>query len=238
MKVAIVGYGKMGHEIESVLISRGHSVGLIIDANNAGDLNEEKLKGIDVAIEFSAPDVAFGNIVNCIECGVPVVCGTTAWLDRYDSVVELCKDKDGAFFYASNYSIGVNLFFKINSELAGLMDRFSNYDVTLNEVHHTQKKDAPSGTAITLAEGILENCSRKKQWHLGTTTESELLEVTAQRRSVVPGEHTVIWESDVDTITIQHNAKSRRGFAVGAVVAAEFLIGKKGVYTMSDLLGI
>lgn len=238
MKVAIVGYGKMGHEIESVLISRGHSVGLIIDANNAGDLNEEKLKGIDVAIEFSAPDVAFGNIVNCIECGVPVVCGTTAWLDRYDSVVELCKDKDGAFFYASNYSIGVNLFFKINSELAGLMDRFSNYDVTLNEVHHTHKKDAPSGTAITLAEGILENCSRKKQWHLGTTTESELLEVTAQRRSVVPGEHTVIWESDVDTITIQHNAKSRRGFAVGAVVAAEFLIGKKGVYTMSDLLGI
>lgn len=238
MKVAIIGYGKMGHEIENVLTARGCEVGLIIDADNAGDLNAQKLAGIDVAIEFSAPAVAFENIVKCIECGVPVVCGTTAWLDRYDEVVELCKKKNGAFFYASNYSIGVNLFFKINAELAKMMNQFSEYDVTLNEVHHTQKKDAPSGTAITLAEGILENCKRKKQWHLGTTTEADLLEVTAQRRSVVPGEHTIVWESDVDTITIQHNAKSRRGFAVGAVVAAEFLVGKKGIFTMNDLLGL
>lgn len=238
MKVAIIGYGKMGHEIENVLKARGCEVGLIIDADNAGDLNAQKLAGIDVAIEFSAPAVAFENIVKCIECGVPVVCGTTAWLDRYDEVVELCKKKNGAFFYASNYSIGVNLFFKINAELAKMMNQFSEYDVTLNEVHHTQKKDAPSGTAITLAEGILENCKRKKQWHLGTTTEADLLEITAQRRSVVPGEHTIVWESDVDTITIQHNAKSRRGFAVGAVVAAEFLVGKKGIFTMNDLLGL
>lgn len=238
MKVAIIGYGKMGHEIENVLKARGCEVGLIIDADNAGDLNAQKLAGIDVAIEFSAPAVAFENIVKCIECGVPVVCGTTAWLDRYDEVVELCKKKNGAFFYASNYSIGVNLFFKINAELAKMMNQFSEYDVTLNEVHHTQKKDAPSGTAITLAEGILENCKRKKQWHLGTTTEADLLEVTAQRRSVVPGEHTIVWESDVDTITIQHNAKSRRGFAVGAVIAAEFLVGKKGIFTMNDLLGL
>lgn len=228
----------MGHEIESILISRGHDVCLIIDAGNSSDLNAEKLRGIDVAIEFSAPSVAYDNVVKCIEGGVPVVCGTTAWLDRYESVVELCKKRDGAFFYASNYSIGVNLFFNINARLAKMMNNFGEYDVTLNEVHHTQKLDAPSGTAVTLAQGIVENIDRKSSWHLGTTTQKELLEVTAQRRSVVPGEHTVVWESDVDTITIQHNAKSRRGFAIGAVVAAEFLVGKRGVFTMTDLLGL
>lgn len=238
MNVAIIGYGKMGHEIENVLIGRGHNVGLVIDANNANDLNADKMSGIDVAIEFSAPNAAFGNIIKCIECGIPVVCGTTAWLDKYSDVANLCNAKNGAFFYASNYSIGVNLFFKINTELALMMDQFNEYDVTLNEVHHTQKIDAPSGTAVTLAEGIISNIDRKKRWHLGTTTQADLLEVTAQRRSVVAGEHTVVWESDVDTITIQHNAKSRRGFAVGAVVAAEFLVGKKGVYGMNDLLGL
>lgn len=238
MKVAIIGYGKMGHEIEKVLTGRGHEVVLIIDVDNASELTPQNLAKADVAIEFSAPAVAYDNIMTCLEAGTPVVCGTTAWLDRYDNVVEKCMSKNGAFFYASNYSIGVNLFFKINRELASLMERFAEYDVTLNEIHHTQKKDAPSGTAITLAEGILENCSRKREWFLGTTTVADQLEVTAQRRSVVPGTHTVVWESPADTITIDHTAKNRSGFAVGAVVAAEYLVGKKGVYTMSDLLGL
>lgn len=237
MKVAIIGYGKMGHEIEKVLIARGHCVSLIIDKDSADDLTPENLAKVDVAIEFSAPDVAYGNICACLEAGTPVVCGTTAWLDRYDQVASLCKARKGAFFYASNYSVGVNMFFSINRELATMMNRFSQYDVTLSEVHHTAKKDAPSGTAITLAEGILEGIERKTQWHLGTTTEAQQLEVTAIRRSVVPGTHTVVWESEADLIQIEHTAKNRSGFAVGAVMAAEFLIDKRGVYTMSDMLG-
>lgn len=228
----------MGHEIEKVLLNRGHEVVLIIDADNAHEFTKENLARADVAIEFSAPQAAYDNIIRCMEAGTPIVCGTTAWLEKYEQVIEKCRATDGAFFYASNYSIGVNLFFKINRELAALMNHFAEYDVTLNEIHHTQKKDAPSGTAITLAEGILANCDRKKQWHLGTTTEAELLEVTAQRRSVVAGTHTIVWESPSDTITIDHTAKNRFGFAVGAVVAAEYLVGKKGVYTMSDLLGL
>ncbi|MCC8088559.1 MAG: 4-hydroxy-tetrahydrodipicolinate reductase [Rikenellaceae bacterium] len=236
MKVALIGYGKMGKEIEKILLSKNHSVELIIDINNPEDFNSENLKKVDVAIEFSAPDAAYSNIVKCIECGTPVVCGTTAWLDKYEDVVKLCKEKNGAFFYASNYSIGVNVFFKINRELARLMNKFNEYDVTVEEVHHTQKKDAPSGTAITIAEGILENLDRKERWICGTTTEPNELEVCAIRRSVVPGIHTVTYESETDLITIDHNAKSRRGFAVGAVAAAEFLCGKTGIYTMDDLM--
>lgn len=236
MNVAIIGYGKMGHEIEKVLTARGHSVSLIIDKDNAEDMTAENLKKVDVAIEFSAPAVAFDNICRCLEAGTPIVCGTTAWLDRYDQVTALCKRENGAFFYASNYSVGVNLFFAINKQLAQLMNRFTEYDVTLSEVHHTEKKDAPSGTAITLAEGILEGIDRKGEWHLGTTTDTDKLEVTAIRRSVVPGTHTITWESPADTIQIEHTAKNRSGFAVGAVMAAEFLVGKHGVYTMSDML--
>jgi len=236
MKVALIGYGKMGKEIEKILLSKKHTVELIIDINNPEDLNSENLKNVDIAIEFSAPDAAYGNIVKCIQYGTPVVCGTTAWLARYDDVVKLCKEKNGAFFYASNYSIGVNIFFKINRELARLMNKFGEYDVTVEEVHHTQKKDAPSGTAITIAEGILENLERKNKWVCGTTTTREELEICAIRRSVVPGKHTVTYESETDLITIDHNAKSRVGFAVGAVAAAEFLCGKKGIYTMEDLM--
>ncbi len=236
MKVALIGYGKMGKEIERVLLERGHSVVLIVDIQNPQDLHPKNMEAVDVAIEFSSPQSAFGNIKKCLECGTPVVCGTTAWLDNYDEAVELCKRNDGAFFYASNYSIGVNVFFKVNRELARLLNRFPDYDVSLEEVHHTQKKDAPSGTAITLAEGILAEVERKKTWMCGTTTEPSELEIGAIRRSVVPGIHTVTWESDVDRITINHDAKSRRGFAVGAVLAAEFLCGKKGVYSMDDLM--
>jgi len=236
MKVALIGYGKMGHEIERILLERGHFVSLIIDIDNADELNAENLKKVDVAIEFTTPDTAFSNIKKCLESGTPVVCGTTSWLDKYDEAVALCKANDTAFFYASNYSIGVNVFFKINKELARLMNRFSEYDMTIEEVHHTQKKDAPSGTAITLAEGILENVERKQKWICGTTTVPEELEIGAIRRSIVPGIHTVTYESPNDVITIHHVLKNRIGLASGAVAAAEFLCGKKGIYTMDDLM--
>ena len=240
MNVALVGYGKMGKEIEAILVERGHKVALIIDMDNASDLNSSNLKEkmIDVAIEFSAPNAAFNNVVKCIEGGVPVVCGTTAWLDKLEDVEELCESKSGAFFYASNYSIGVNLMFKLNENLAKLMNNFPQYDVTVEEVHHTQKKDAPSGTAITIAEGIIENLDRKENWVGKTTTTPNELEVLAVRRSIVPGIHTVTYECDADSITLTHNARSRKGFAFGAVLAAEFIKGKSGSFSMDDLLNL
>ncbi len=237
MKAALIGYGKMGREIERILLERGHSVPLIIDIDNAADLNADNLKGIDVAIEFSAPDAAFGNIRACLEAGTPVVCGTTAWLDHYDEAVKICRDRNGAFFYASNYSIGVNIFFKINRELARLMNKYAEYDVTIEEVHHTQKKDAPSGTAITLAEGVLASLERKRSWVCGTTTAPDELEIGSIRRSVVPGIHTVTYESPADVLTVSHTIKSRSTLAMGAVAAAEFLCGKKGIYNMEDMMG-
>lgn len=236
MKIALIGYGKMGKEIEQILIARGHTILLIIDLNNTNDLDTAHLQKVDVAIEFTTPSTAYGNVVKCLEAGVPVVCGTTAWLDNLPQVEQLCKEKNGAFFYASNYSIGVNIFFEINRRLAQLMNRFGEYDVTIEETHHTQKKDAPSGTAVTLAEGVLENLDRKQKWVCGTTTVPEELEVVAIRRSVVPGTHTVTYESDVDALSITHMAKSRRGFALGAVLAAEFLHGKTGIFSMKDLM--
>ncbi len=236
MKIALIGYGKMGKEIEQILIARGHTIPLIIDLNNTNDLDAAHLQKVDVAIEFTTPSTAYGNVVKCLEEGVPVVCGTTAWLDKLPEVEQLCKEKNGAFFYASNYSIGVNIFFEINRRLAQLMNRFGEYDVTIEETHHTQKKDAPSGTAVTLAEGVLENLDRKQKWVCGTTTVPEELEVVAIRRSVVPGTHTVTYESDVDALSITHMAKSRRGFALGAVLAAEFLHGKTGIFSMKDLM--
>ena len=236
MKIALIGYGKMGKEIEQILIARGHTIPLIIDLNNTNDLDAAHLQKVDVAIEFTTPSTAYGNVVKCLEEGVPVVCGTTAWLDKLPEVEQLCKEKNGTFFYASNYSIGVNIFFEINRRLAQLMNRFGEYDVTIEETHHTQKKDAPSGTAVTLAEGVLENLDRKQKWVCGTTTVPEELEVVAIRRSVVPGTHTVTYESDVDALSITHMAKSRRGFALGAVLAAEFLHGKTGIFSMKDLM--
>lgn len=240
MKIALIGYGKMGHEIEKILVSRGHTLPLIIDQDNTDQLTAENLNQCDVAIEFTTPATAFDNIVTCLKAGIPTVCGTTAWLDRLPEVTDLCQQTSGAFFYASNYSIGVNIFFAINRQLARMMNQFPEYDVTLNEVHHVQKKDAPSGTAVTLAEDILAGIDRKTSWHLGTNTDRDKLEVTAQRRAMVPGIHTIVWESDADTITIDHNAKNRSGFAMGAVLAAEYLADKRGtgkVYGMKDLLG-
>ena len=237
MKVAIIGYGKMGREIERVLLERGHEVALVIDMDNAGDLNVGKMRGVDVAIEFTTPDTALGNIKKCLEIGVPVVCGTTAWTARLPEVEALCKEWDGAFFYASNYSIGVNVMFYMNRMLAGIMNRFPEYDVTVEEVHHVQKKDAPSGTAITIADDIVAALDRKQKWVGETTTVPEELEVLSVRRSVAPGLHTVTYESEVDSLALSHNIKSRTGLAAGAVAAAEFLAGKKGVYSMKDLLG-
>lgn len=236
MNIALIGYGKMGKEIEKILLSRGHKIPLIIDINNASELTAENLAKADVAIEFTAPDSAYANIVACLKAGTPVVCGTTAWLEHYDQVADLCKKNDGTFFYSSNYSIGVNIFFEVNKLLARLMNRYEEYDVTIEETHHTQKKDAPSGTAITIAEGILEGIERKQKWVCGTTTESQELEIAAIRRSVIPGTHTVTYESGIDMITMTHLAKNRIGLAMGAVLAAEYILGKKGIYTMEDLM--
>lgn len=239
MNIAIIGYGKMGHELEQLLTRRGHQIALIIDENNAPELNADNLKAkkIDVAIEFSTPRTACDNVITCLKADVAVVCGTTAWLERYDEVEKLCAERDGAFFYASNYSVGVNIMFRVNEALARMMNEFPQYDVTVEEVHHTQKKDAPSGTAITIAEGILENLERKTKWVGETTTSPEELEVVAVRRSVVPGTHTVTYESEADLITVTHNAKSRSGFALGAALAAEYIHGKRGIFSMSDMLG-
>ncbi len=236
MNVAIIGYGKMGREIHRILSQRGHDVPLIVDADNAADLCAEKLAGIDVAVEFTTPATACENVAKCIECGVPVVCGTTAWTDKMPLVRELCEKHGGGFFYASNYSIGVNLMFRINRVLAGMMNRFPEYDVTVEETHHTQKKDAPSGTAVALADDIVAGLVRKDKWVCGVTTRPEELEVTAVRRSVVPGIHTVTYESEADVLSVTHTAKNRSGFALGAVLAAEFMRGRSGIYTMDDLL--
>ncbi len=227
----------MGREIHRIIESRGGEVVLIIDRDNQGDLTAENLSKVDVAIEFSTPETAYSNIVKCLEAGTAVVSGTTAWLERLPEVEKLCKERGGRFFYASNFSIGVNLLFRINEQLAQLMNRFEQYDVTLEEVHHTQKLDAPSGTALTLAEGILEGLERKASWKLGETCKADELGIAAIRRSVVPGTHTVTYESEVDTIEVRHTAKSRAGFATGAVVAAEFLAEQpSGIYSMDSLL--
>ena len=235
----------MGREIERILLERGHEVALVIDVDNAGDLNASKMSGVDVAIEFTTPDTALGNIRRCLEIGVPVVCGTTAWTAHLPEVEDLCRQRGGAFFYASNYSIGVNVVFELNRRLAAMMNRFPEYDVTVEEVHHIQKKDAPSGTAIVLADDIVAALDRKQSWVLGCPATGGFdpaeLEVTSVRRSVAPGTHTVTCESPVDTITLTHNIKSRSGLAAGAVSAAEFIVsevaaGRKGLFSMNDLL--
>lgn len=235
----------MGREIERILVARGHEVALVIDVDNAGDLNASKMSGMDVAIEFTTPDTALGNIRCCLELGVPVVCGTTAWTAHLPEVEELCRQRAGAFFYASNYSIGVNVAFELNRRLAAMMNRFPEYDATVEEVHHVQKKDAPSGTATVLADDIVAVLDRKKSWVLGCTATGEFdpseLEIVSVRRSVAPGTHTVTYESSVDTITLTHNIKSRVGLAAGAVSAAEFLVaevaaGRKGIFSMNNLL--
>lgn len=235
MKAAIIGYGKMGREIEKILKQRGHEVCMVIDVENASDLNAENLAKVDVAIEFTTPSTAYANIRKCLECGAAVVSGTTGWTDRLGELQELCKQTGGAMFYASNYSLGVNLMFRLNRELAQMMNRFKGYEVSLTEVHHTEKKDSPSGTAVTLAEDIIARLDGKSGWVNEPTSAEELVGIESFRVGVTPGDHSVVYSSEDDVLEIRHSIKNRRTLALGAVVAAEFLCGKRGVYTMEDL---
>jgi len=235
MRAAIIGYGKMGREIEKILIQRGHEVALIIDQDNVADLNAENLKTIDVAIEFTTPTTAYDNIRRCLECGTAVVSGTTGWTSRLAELQELCREKGGAMFYASNYSIGVNLMFRLNRELARMMNAFNGYEVTIAETHHTEKKDSPSGTAVTLAEDIIARIDRKQGWVNEPTTDKSLIGIESLRVGMTPGDHSVTYTSEDDMLEIRHSIKNRRTLAQGAVIAAEFLCGKQGVFTMEDL---
>lgn len=235
MKLALIGYGKMGKTIERIALSRGHEIVSIIDVDNHQDFESEAFKSADVAIEFSIPAVALSNYRKAFAAGVPVVSGTTGWLEHMDEVKAACT-AGSTFFYASNFSLGVNLFFKLNEQLAKMMNAFADYDVSMTEVHHIHKLDAPSGTAISLAEGVITQLDRKDSWVEGAEPTPNQLEIKAVREGEVPGRHTIEYESSVDTITITHDAKSSEGFALGAVVAAEFTQGKKGFLTMNDLL--
>ena len=235
MRVAIIGYGKMGREIEKILIQRGHEVALIIDQDNTADLNADNLKMIDVAIEFTTPATAYDNIRRCLECGTAIVSGTTGWTSRLAELQALCREKDGAMFYASNYSIGVNLMFRLNRELARMMNAFNGYEVTMAETHHTEKKDSPSGTAVTLAEDIIARIDRKQGWVNEPTTDERLIGIESFRVGMTPGDHSVTYTSEDDVLEIRHSIKNRRTLAQGAVIAAEFLCGKQGVFTMEDL---
>lgn len=250
MKAAIIGYGKMGREIERILRERGDEVALIIDADNRQDLDAAHLAGIDVALEFTTPATAYDNIRTCLECGVAVVSGTTGWTDRLGELQALCCERHGAFFYASNYCLGVNLMFRLNRQLAALMNRVGGYDVRIEEVHHTEKKDAPSGTAITLAEGIIAELDAKSGWvnyapgiaHAANRVErsgdtpADRVEIRSVREGAVPGIHAVTYESADDMLELRHTIKNRRTLAAGAVVAAAFLCGRQGVFGMDDLL--
>ena len=232
MKIALLGYGKMGKTIEQIALKRGHEIILKIDdANTLYDITMA-----DVAIEFSTPNSAFANISNSLTHKVPVVAGTTGWLAQYNEAVTLCKAQQTAFLYASNFSIGVNVFFALNKTLAKLMSGLKDYEVAIEEIHHTQKLDAPSGTAITLAEGIIAETD-KTGWHLDTAGKNEI-PIVAKRIDNTPGTHIITYSSEVDTIEIKHTAHNRNGFALGAVMAAEWIVGKQGVFTMSDVLGI
>lgn len=227
----------MGHEIEAIAKKRGHTVKLIIDKDNASDLNEVNLKGIDAAIEFSFPEAALKNIIKCLQSKVPVVSGTTGWLENYDKAVEACKKINSSFIHSTNFSIGVNILFRLNSELAGFMEKFGGYNVSIEEIHHTKKLDAPSGTAITLAEGISKSNSSFKGWSDENEKSTDRIPVRSVREGMVPGTHTVTWESEIDIISLKHEALNRKGLALGAIVAAEFIYNKNGVFTMNDVMG-
>ncbi|MBI35046.1 MAG: 4-hydroxy-tetrahydrodipicolinate reductase [Flavobacteriales bacterium] len=237
MKIAILGYGKMGKEIEKIALSRGNDVVLKIGEDNLSDLTKENLSLADVAIEFSTPNTAYDNIQLCFESNVPVVVGTTGWLDKIDYCIQQTEAGKG-LFYASNFSVGVNVFFEINKKLASLMAPYKEYKVAMEEVHHTEKLDSPSGTAITLAEGIIDNLPQVTNWVNEKTASNGELGIFSKRIENVPGTHIVTYENDIDEIYIKHTAHNRKGFALGAVLAAEFMYKKSGFFGMSDLLGL
>jgi 4-hydroxy-tetrahydrodipicolinate reductase len=232
MKIALLGYGKMGKVIERIALERGHEIVLKKDQDTSFD----GLKNADVAIDFSVPDSAIANISECLNNGIPVISGTTGWLTNYPKMVQLCEEKKGSFIYGSNFSLGVNVFFELNEYLAKMMANLKQYNVSMEEIHHTQKLDAPSGTAITLADGIIKN-TNYANWTLETPISNEI-HIDAKRIENVPGTHSIFYDSEVDQIEIKHTAHSREGFALGAVIAAEWLVGKKGVFTMKDVLGL
>jgi 4-hydroxy-tetrahydrodipicolinate reductase len=238
MNIALIGYGKMGRIIEEIALQRGHTVVLKIDVNNAGDFTKENIEKADVAIEFTGPHSAYDNVKKAIELGAPLVCGSTGWLDNLEEIKKLCTAKNGSFLYASNFSIGVNIFFELNKRLAALMAPHPDYEVSITEIHHTQKRDAPSGTAITIAEGVLENIHRKKSWVNHISDNVDELEIISERIDPAPGTHRVKYSSAIDDIEIIHTAHSRMGFAAGAVLAAEYIQDKKGIFSMKEVLGL
>ncbi|TRX62080.1 4-hydroxy-tetrahydrodipicolinate reductase [Fulvivirga sp. M361] len=236
MKILLLGYGKMGKTIETLALSRSHLIADRIDQDNYTDLHQYNHTNVDVAIEFSQPDAAYNNIIYCLQHGIPIVSGTTGWLDRKDDIETLCKENNGAFFYSSNYSIGVNLFFKLNERLAELMENTTEYRLEMEEIHHTEKKDEPSGTAITLAEGIIKKSDLKEKWILNDDSDKKAIPIYSKREGKVPGTHIIKYSSPIDTIEIKHTAHSREGFAKGALLVAEWMMGKKGVLGMEDFL--
>lgn len=236
MNIVLIGYGKMGQAIEAVATSRGHQIVARITRSNEDDLKEGKLHDADLAIEFTGPDSALKNVKACMEHGLPVVCGSTGWNKQLPQAKEKCLATNTAFLQTSNFSIGVNIFFEINKQLAAMMNDWPEYDVSIKEVHHTAKKDAPSGTAITLAEQITDNLKRKSHWHKEASSDPALIPVYAERTDEVPGTHFVRYTSDIDDIELIHTAHSRKGFALGAVLAAEYIQHRKGIFTMRDVL--
>lgn len=238
MNIALIGYGKMGHEIENIALQRGHRIVAIIDLTTNDTFDSSAFRNANVAIEFTRPDAVVSNLHHCFEAGIPVVCGTTGWTEQLSVVRQEMEITNGTLFWSSNFSLGVNLFFALNRYLAKLMNPFGDYNVRMIEVHHTQKLDAPSGTSITLAEDILEELDRKTTWVKESEQQVNQLAIASVREGNVPGIHEVIYESEMDTISIKHDAKSRRGFALGAVLAAEFAHNKKGFLGMNDMLAI
>jgi len=238
MKIALIGYGKMGKAIEEIALTKGHEIVLKIDVNNANEFTKTNLQKAEVAIEFTGPHSAFDNISKCMEWNVPVVSGSTGWLEKWDQITAICNQHQGCLVYSSNYSIGVNLFFELNKQLALLMEPYNDYDVSMTELHHTEKKDAPSGTAISLAEQILEKIGRKNKWVNAASANPSDLIIHSDRIDPAPGTHTVSYESAIDRIDIIHTAHTRKGFASGAVLAAEFANKKRGIFTMKQVLGL
>lgn len=236
MKIALIGYGKMGKAIDAIATERGHSIALKITSSNREDLNQEALQNVDVAIEFSRPDFAISNIEKCLNNHTPIVIGTTGWYENYDRIEQMCAKNDSALLAATNFSIGVNLFFELNRSLALLMNPRKDYKASIEEIHHTEKLDSPSGTAITLAEGIIEQHSSYSYWQEGGPLDENTLNIEAIRQPNVPGTHEITYGSEIDSISIKHIAKNRKGFALGAVLAAEFIHNKKGVFSMRDVL--
>ncbi len=236
MNIALLGYGKMGREIEKIALTRGHKIVLKVDVDNANTYTVEELKQADAAIEFSTPDTAIANIYKCFEANVPVVVGTTGWLDKLNEVTAKCESENKGLFYASNFSIGVNLFFKLSEQMAKLMNAYPDYKPSIEEIHHIHKLDAPSGTAITLAEHVLSQTPGKSKWVNNETQEQEELGIVSKRIEEVPGTHTITYTSEIDELSLEHKAYNRKGFALGAVVAAEWMKEKQGVYGMKDLM--